>query len=88
MTREEAKDILEWGRPLDGDSDGVLDEFKEALGVAIEALEEESVIDTVLEIIDDAIYVEETAIKAKWNQVQIVKQIKDRVLKLKGGEQE
>ena len=40
MTREEAKDILEWGRPHDGDSDGILNEFNEALNIAIEALEE------------------------------------------------
>ena len=35
MTREEAIDILEWGRPYDKDDDGILDEFRKALKVAI-----------------------------------------------------
>lgn len=35
MTREKAIDTLEWGRPYDGDDDRILDEFKEALKVAV-----------------------------------------------------
>ena len=35
MTREETIDTLEWGRPYDGDNDRILDEFKEALKVAV-----------------------------------------------------
>lgn len=35
MTREEAIDILEWGRPYDRDDDRILDEFKEALKLAV-----------------------------------------------------
>lgn len=35
MTREEVIDILEWGRPYDGDDYRILDEFKEALNMAV-----------------------------------------------------
>lgn len=41
MTREEAIDILEWGRPREWDSDKDIKDFDEALGMAKEALMKE-----------------------------------------------
>lgn len=38
MTREEARDILEWGRPYDDDDREKLNEFGKALEVAIKTL--------------------------------------------------
>ena len=41
MTREEAIDMLEWGRPFDNDDYRTLDMFDEAIDMAIEALKQE-----------------------------------------------
>lgn len=85
MTREEAKDILEQGRPHDGDSQGRLDEFDTALSVAIEALEqdENALIGKVLEAIESV-----EKYKTVWDKVEVwvhKEELIEAVESLKGG---
>lgn len=85
MTREIAAAILEHHMPKKNIHNKNKVDYL-AYATAINALRnEDAVIDRVLEIIDDGLELENKAIKATANQIQIVKQIKDRVLALKGG---